>query len=142
MPRKQVDPAALALLQKAQTAMQKTQSLTANFVVIRRYHNPERAFRQVRVIRLMKPNYLYQQDWIAQKNKTSGHWKKQGDSMITASDGKTIWGVMFGGEYRKADAEIAGNNLMADETPTYDFFSLSQPILTQGAKCLQCWLVG
>lgn len=106
-------------------------SLSANFVVIRRYHNPESDFREVGTIRLMKPNYLYQQDWDAEKNKKSGLWKKQGDSRITASDGKTFWGVMSGGEYQKADVKMLGNNLMAYEMPTYDFFSPSQSVLAQ-----------
>lgn len=133
-PAPTIDPQALALLQKVQTATQNTRSLTANFVIIiRRYHNPERDFRQVGTVRIMKPNHLYQQDWIAEKNKKSGLWQKQGDSMITASDGKTIWGVMFGGEYHKADAKLLGNNpLVADEMPTFDFFGPS--VLAQVQK--------
>lgn len=40
-----VDPQALALLQKVQTAMQKTHSLTADFTDIYDFQNPSRELR-------------------------------------------------------------------------------------------------
>ena len=56
-----VDPQALALLQKVQTATQKTHSLTADFTDIYDFHSPPLEFRNVGSIRLMKPNYAFEQ---------------------------------------------------------------------------------
>jgi peroxiredoxin len=126
-----VDPQALALLQKVQTATQKTHSLTADATVIYFYHNPEREMRTVGTLRMMKPNYLRQQQWIGQKNKTTGTWEKASDSMTDASDGKTAWLVFYGGEYRKNKADSQGHNLSINLAPTYDFFDASQSVLAQ-----------
>ena len=129
-----VDPQALALLQKVQTATQKMHSLSADATDIYFYHNPEREMRTVGTFRAMKPNYLRQQRWIGQKNKTTGIWKKASDSMTDASDGKTAWLVFYGGEYRKNKADSHGHNLGIDLAPTYDFFDSSQSVYAMVRK--------
>ncbi len=126
-----VDPVALALLQKVQTATQKTHSLTADFTDIYDYQNPPREFRNVGVIKLMKPNYAFEQHWNPRKNKATGRWEKGFDSMTHASDGKTAWLVFFGGEYRKTKADPHGRNVGSDYTPVSDFFNPAQSVLSQ-----------
>lgn len=130
-----VDPAALALLQRVQTATQKMHSLSADFTQIYYYHNPDREFRSVGTIKLMKPNYTYTQQWHPHKNQATGVWEKSNNSMINASDGKNAWLVFFGGEYRKSKADAHGRNAGGgDAMPTFDFFDLSQSVLAQVHK--------
>ena len=127
----QVDPAALALLQKVQVATQHTQSLSADASDIYFYHNPEREMRTVGKFQAMKPNYLREEQWIGQKNKASGIWEKVSDSMTNASDGSTVWLVLYGGEYRKSKADAHGQNMGSSLSPTHDFFDASQSVLAQ-----------
>ncbi len=126
-----VDPQALALLQKVQTAMQKTHSLTADFVTITRYQTPESEYRNIGSIKMMKPNYLREQVWIAHKDKATGQWKKQNLSMLDASDGKNLWRIRYDGEYRKNPADAHGHNTGSGSVPTYDFFDVSQSPFAQ-----------
>lgn len=130
----QVDPEALALLQKVQTATQNTHSLTADFTVVYRYHNPEREMRTVGTLKLMKPNYIFEQQWNPHKNKATGDWEKTSDSMTHASDGKTAWLVFFGGEYRKTKADRQGHNIEGADMPTFDFFDSGVSIFIQAPK--------
>ena len=129
-----VDPQALALLQKVQTATQKTHSLAANFTDIYDYQNPPREFRNIGAIKLMKPNYAFEQHWNPRKNKATGVWEKGADSMIHASDGKTAWLVFFGGEYQKTKADPHGRNVGSDYTPVSDFFNPAQSVLSRVKK--------
>ena len=133
-PTPQIDPAALALLQKVQTVTQKTHSLTADITVIYRYHDPEREMRTLGAMRLMKPNYVHEEQWVARKDKSSGIWKKEDGSMIHASDGKNAWLVFYGGEYQKSKADPVGHNLGSGLSPTYDFLDPSQSVLAQVRK--------
>ncbi len=126
-----VDPSALALLQKSQAAMQKLHCMTADFTDVNRFHDPEREFRTVGTVRLMKPNYLHSQEWIALKDKVTGVWKKDKDSAFQASDGKNIWLVFFGGEYQKDKSDARGRNTGAPSVPTHDFFDPSRSVLAQ-----------
>lgn len=126
-----VDPSALALLQKVQTATQKLHCMTADFTDVNRFHDPEREFRTVGTVRLMKPNYLHEQGWIALKDKTTGAWEKNKDSSISASDGRNTWLVFFGGEYQKDKSDARGRNTGAPSVPTHDFFDPSQSVLAQ-----------
>ena len=128
------DPAALALLQKVQTTAQKMHSFSADATMIYFYHNPEREMRTVGTLRIMKPNYLREQQWIGQKNKMTGMWEKVPNSMTIASDGKTAWLVFYGGEYRKSKADSKGLNMGSSLSPTYDFFDAAQSVLAQVKK--------
>ena len=133
-PPPKIDPQALALLQKVQTATQKTHSLSADATVVYFYHNPEREMRTVGAVRLMKPNYVHEEQWVARKDKSSGLWKKENGSMIHASDGKTAWLVFYGGEYRKDKADPKGHDLGSGISPTYDFLDPTQSVLAQVRK--------
>ena len=126
----QVDPAALALLQKVQAATQKTHSLTADFTEIFDSQSPPRELRDVGVVKLMKPNYVFGQQWDPRKNKATGKWEKPAMSLISDSDGKTIWTLFSSGEYRKDKADPHGRNF-GSFTPAFDFFGLSQSVLAQ-----------
>ncbi len=130
----QVDPAALALLQKVQAATQYTHSLTADFTQVYFYHNPEREFRSVGTLKLMKPNYVDERQWNPHKNKVTGAWEKSNNSMIHASDGKMAWLVFFGGEYQKSKADRQGHNMEGGDMPTFDFFDSGESVFAQVKK--------
>ena len=119
----QIDPAALALLQKVQAATQHTHSLSADVADIQFFHKPEREMRTVGTFRAMKPNYLWVKSWIGTKDKTTGLWGKAPGSTVSASDGQTSWLMFFGGEYEKNTADPHGRNLGIGHAPTYDFFN-------------------
>lgn len=126
-----VDPQAQALLQEVQTATRNMHSLTADFTDIYDYQNPNREFRNVGVVKLMKPNYAFEQHWNPRKNKSTGVWEKGSASMTHASDGKTAWLVFFSGEYRKDKADPHGRNVGSDYTPLPNFFNPAQSMLAQ-----------
>ena len=134
-----VDPQALALLQKVQTATHKTHSLSAEFTQIRYYHGPARyyhnryhEFCDIGTVKLMKPNYAFEQQWELHQNKATGTWEKSSTSTIHASDGKTAWLVFPNRNCQKFKADANGYNVGAtDFMPTVDFFDLTQSELAQ-----------
>ncbi len=132
-PAPKIDPAALALLQKVQRATQKVHSLTADSTEIFNFQSPPREFRDVGVVKLMKPNYAFYQQWHLRKNKATGKWEKPATSLISDSDGKTIWTLFSNGEYRKDKADPHGRNV-GSGTPAFDFFGMSQSVLAQVDK--------
>ncbi len=126
----QVDPAALALLQKVQTAMQKTHSLSAdcemNMLMTDMSPNahpdsPKIPFREISSFRVMKPNYLREQRWFLEKSKATGLWEKPKKPLIAASDGHQTWHQFGAGQYSADNADPQGHNLYA-ALPSDDFF--------------------
>ncbi|BDI28124.1 hypothetical protein CCAX7_001750 [Capsulimonas corticalis] len=129
-----VDPKALALISAVAAATQKAHSLSADLTSINRYPHPDREFREVGMLRYMKPNYSYSALWIAVKDKTTGRWGKRGDAMIGASDGKNTWRISRDGEYDKNNTDAHGKRLGTGFEPTFDFFDSSQSIKAQIAE--------
>ena len=127
----QVDPQALSLLQKVQTTMQNTQSLTAISAEVTNYHNPEHEMHWGGTVKLLKPNYAYEQEWDLRKSKATGAWEKGNMFTVLSSDGKDAWEVLLSGEYRKDKADAKGRNIGFFALPTFDFFDTSQSVLAQ-----------
>ncbi len=137
-----VDPAALSLLQKVQTATQKMHSLSADFETdmtitgVGRTTQTQQTkipFRGIGSSRMMKPNYLREQHWNLEKNKATGLWEKPKTLLIGASDGHKTW-VQFGaGQYMVDEADPQGHNLYAT-LPSEDFFDPAKSVLAQVQK--------
>ena len=135
----QIDPAALALLQKVQTASQKMRSLSAdyendmimtNMALTARPNSPKIPFRMVGSFRVMKPNYLREQSWYLEKNKTTGLWEKPKAPLIAASNGHKTWHQFGAGQYSQDEADPQGHNIYA-ALPSGDFFDPAKSVLAQ-----------
>lgn len=129
----QVDPAALALLQKVQVTSQKMHSLSADVFSADHFQDTGSSFRHVGSLQLMKPNYGREQHWIVDKNKTNGSWVRRGSPTIFASDGRNNWRLLSNGEYTKASDDSQGSDIAAN-TLTGDFFDLSKSVLARVHK--------
>lgn len=129
-PTPQVDPAALALLQKVQLTSQKMHSFSADILSVDHFQDSGSSLRSVGSIQLMKPNYGREQHWIVDKNKTDSSWVRRGSPTIFASDGRNNWRLLTDGEYTKTSDDSRGSNIAAD-TLTGDFFNSSRSVFSR-----------
>ena len=138
----QVDPQALALLQKVETESQKIHSLSADYgteMILTDLspsahpNSPKIPFRQIGSFRMMKPNYLREQRWYLEKNKTTGHWEKPKTPLDTASNGYKTWYQFGAGQYSEDKADPQGHNLYA-AFPSEDFFDAAKSVFAKVQK--------